>query len=89
MTIDPVQRTGNGVVRHGGSHHFASPSTCQTQAFHQSLNRAASDTNPLAVQLMPDFVGTINLLLLCQTRLICGIKPTSRWARTDRSDGLR
>jgi hypothetical protein len=61
LRIDPIQRAGNSFVRHGGSHHFASPSTCQPQAFHQSLNHAACDINPFTVELMPDFVGTTHL----------------------------
>ena len=41
--------------------HLASPDTCQPQALHKPLNRAAGHFNPFTVQLAPDLVGTIDL----------------------------
>lgn len=61
LPIDPVQRAGRRVVRHGGANRLATPLALQAQTLHQTFDCAARHRNAFAVQLPPDLVGPIDL----------------------------
>ena len=52
---------GVSTVADGGTHHPAALDTSQAQAPHQPLDGPARHLDALAVHLLPDLVGTIDL----------------------------
>ncbi len=60
MPVDSVQRAWCLRVADGGAHHLAAAYTLQAQSFHQPLDRAAGNAHALAIELLPDLVGTID-----------------------------
>ena len=61
LPIDPVQWTWRRFVGDCGAYDFAPACTLQPQTLHQPLDGAACHRDALAVHLMPDLVGTVNL----------------------------
>jgi hypothetical protein len=62
--IDPVQQRSRRLdVAHRGADHHAAAHALQSQASHQSFQRAACNANPFAVHLHPNFVGTVEPLI--------------------------
>src|SRR5262249_12317641 len=61
LPIHPVQRTRRVRITDRRAHTLATDDTAQTQLTHQPLHRAARYCMAFPVELMPDFVGTIDL----------------------------
>src|SRR3546814_3708230 len=61
LAIDVIQRARGGSVGNRGAHRLAASSASDTEAAHQSLDRAACHRVPLAVKLTPYLVSTVNL----------------------------
>src|SRR5690606_6147138 len=64
LPVDPIQRAAGCVIRNGRTQPFATPYALQTLGTHQTLDRATSHDDALAVQLPPDLVGAVDAMVL-------------------------
>ncbi len=61
LLIDPIQRARRFAVADRGAHHLAAHDMPQALTLHESFDRTTGHHDDFAVQLPPDFVGTIDL----------------------------
>ena len=70
LPVDLVQRARRLAIADRRSHDLASHDAAQSEAFHQSFDRAPGRRRPLTSQLPPDLLGAVDLHVCCQTRSI-------------------